>query len=159
MSLDLPVVASAAAAGSGTNPHFARIGGREAVQRLVDAFYTAMDTRADARAIRAMHHADLTETRRILVAYLCEWMGGPADYSAERGAPRLRRRHQPFPIDGAARDAWLACMDQALQATCPDAALRHELMQAFARVARAVSPPPAATPPPFPTPVDTRSPS
>lgn len=30
------------------NPHFARLGGESAVVRLVDAFYAAMDRRADA---------------------------------------------------------------------------------------------------------------
>ena len=120
------------------NPHFARFGGAVAVQALVDAFYRAMDERPDARAIRAPHPADLSKTRRVLVAYLCEWMGGPAAFSAERGAPRLKRRHQAFAIDSAARDAWLACMDDALAATCADAGLRAELMAAFARVAQAI---------------------
>lgn len=120
------------------NPHFQRFGGEDAVRRLVAAFYTAMDTRADAAAIRAMHDADLAETQRVLVAYLCEWMGGPRVYSAERGGPMLRRRHRPFDIDTAARDAWMACMRQALQQTCADPALRTELEAAFAKVADAV---------------------
>ena len=145
MSLALPVVHTTPhPAPSGTpNPHFQRFGGREAVQRLVDAFYAAMDARADAQVIRAMHAEDLADTRRVLVNYLCEWMGGPRDYSAERGAPKLRRRHQPFAIDDAARDAWMACMRQALAETCGDAALRHELEAAFAKVAEAMRNQPA----------------
>lgn len=121
------------------NPHYERFGGHAAVVALVDAFYAAMDTRADAAVIRAMHDADLTATKRVLVSYLCEWMGGPADYSAQRGKPALRRRHLPFVIDDAARDAWMACMQQALAATCPNTALRNELLAAFARVAQAVT--------------------
>lgn len=117
------------------NPHYTRFGGRDAVERLVDAFYRAMDTRADAATIRAMHEPDLRETRRVLVMYLCEWMGGPRDYSAERGAPALRRRHHPFDIDDAARDAWMACMRQALTETCADDALRAELEAAFLKIA------------------------
>lgn len=117
------------------NPHFERFGGREAVVRLVDAFYEAMDTRPDAATIRSMHARDLGEIRRVLVAYLSEWLGGPRSYSAERGAPMLRRRHLPFAIDSAARDAWLACMQQALEKTCADVALREALRQAFQRLA------------------------
>lgn len=124
--LVLPVIA---------NPHFGRIGGRAAVERLVDAFYRAMDSRDDARTIRAMHAADLAETRRVLVTYFCEWLGGPKDYSAERGTPQLRRRHQPFPIDAAARDAWMACMREALADVVPDPAFRQELETAFLKIA------------------------
>jgi hemoglobin len=117
------------------NPHFDRIGGRDGVVRLVDAFYRAMDTRGDAGAIRAMHEPDLGHTKAVLVTYLCEWLGGPKDYTAARGAPRLRQRHQPFAIDDAARDAWMACMRSALDETCADAEFREQLMAAFFKVA------------------------
>ncbi|HNW64180.1 MAG TPA: group II truncated hemoglobin [Piscinibacter sp.] len=125
----LPIVAA------NPNPHFQRLGGEAAVAKLVDAFYRAMDSRADARAIRAMHHADLAQTKAVLRIYLAEWLGGPKRYSAERGQPRLRRVHGPFAIDTNARDAWLACMRQALDEVGTDAALRDELLAAFAKVA------------------------
>ena len=67
--------------------------------------------------------------------YLAEWLGGPKRYSTERGQPRLRRVHMPFAIDTDARDAWLACMHQALDEIGADAALRDELLAAFAKVA------------------------
>jgi hemoglobin len=118
-----------------TNPHYARLGGHDAVVRLVDAFYRTMDTRDDARTIRAMHEPDLSTTKRVLVDYLSEWMGGPKRYTPSRGAPMLRRRHHPFDIDADARDAWMACMRQALAETCADAALRADLDAAFWKVA------------------------
>lgn len=130
MNPALPVIAAAPA-----NRHFERLGGREAVERLVTHFYRAMDMRPDAAAVRAMHAQDLTDTRAVLVTYLCEWTGGPRDYSATRGAPKLRRVHQPFAIDDSARDAWMACMRQALQETCTDPALRSELLAAFQKIA------------------------
>lgn len=117
------------------NAHYVRLGGEPAVVRLVDAFYRAMDTRPDAAVIRAMHASDLTETRRVLVAYFSEWMGGPKAYSPERGAPMLRRRHQPFDIDAAARDAWMACMRQALDEIGVEPGLRAELDAAFGKLA------------------------
>ena len=126
----LPLVAAAP-----TNRHYERLGGRPAVARLVAAFYRAMDQRDDARVIRAMHEPDLGPTREVLVSYLSEWMGGPRDYSAQRGAPMLRRRHQPFDIDAAARDAWMACMRQALDETCDDTGLKAELDAAFHKIA------------------------
>jgi hemoglobin len=117
------------------NPHYQRLGGHDAVQHLVAAFYGAMRTRPDAQVIRAMHEPDLRPTEAILVKYLSEWLGGPKVYSPERGAPMLRRRHQPFDIDASARDAWMACMRQALAETCADAALRAELDAAFHKIA------------------------
>ena len=119
-------------------PHYARLGGHAAVVALVDAFYRAMDTRPEAAAIRAMHAPDLTHTQAVLVKYFSEWLGGPRHYSTERGPPRLRRVHQTFPIDAAGRDAWLACMQQALDETCADAELRHALMAALSKIAHHV---------------------
>ena len=117
------------------NPHYLRLGGHESVVRLVDAFYRAMDARPEAAAIRAMHAPDLTHTKAVLVKYFSEWMGGPKLYSPEHGAPRLRRRHHPFDVDSAARDAWMLCMRQALAEVCTDDALRAELDAAFHKVA------------------------
>ncbi|WP_367180922.1 group II truncated hemoglobin [uncultured Piscinibacter sp.] len=118
-----------------SNPHYQRLGGETAIARLVDAFYAAMDRREDARAIRAMHAPELAATKAVLRMYLGEWLGGPKRYSPERGPPRLRRMHAPFAIDTTARDAWLACMRDALQETCADEALRSELLAAFGKVA------------------------
>lgn len=118
-----------------TNPHYLRLGGHEAVVKLVDAFYRAMDTRAQAATIRAMHDADLTETKAVLVKYFSEWLGGPRLFSPERGAPALKRRHHRFAIDAAARDAWMLCMREALAEVCADAGLRTELDAALYKVA------------------------
>jgi len=118
-----------------TTAHFERIGGQAGVTRLVEAFYAAMSSRQDAKTIRAMHASDLTATKAVLVQYFCEWMGGPRDYSAHRGHPQLRRRHFPFAVDDAARDAWLACMSQALAETSADSALNAELEAAFRKIA------------------------
>jgi hemoglobin len=118
-----------------TNPHYVRLGGHESVVRLVNAFYQAMDTRPEAATIRAMHEADLAQTKAILVKYFSEWLGGPRLFSPERGAPALRRRHQPFAIDTSARDAWMLCMRQALAEVCSDEGLRAEIDAALYKVA------------------------
>ncbi|HEY9223335.1 MAG TPA: group II truncated hemoglobin [Variovorax sp.] len=116
-------------------PHFEMLGGRDGVRRLVDAFYRQMDTRADAHGIRAMHAPDLAPIKAVLVLYLCEWLGGPKDYSAQRGHPRLRMRHAGFAIGVAERDAWLACMGAALDEVGAAPQLQRELMAAFFKTA------------------------
>jgi hemoglobin len=122
-------------AASATLTHYARLGGHAAVVCLVDEFYARMDRLPEARQIRAMHPPDLAPVRAVLVRYLCEWLGGPAQYSAERGHPRLRRRHMPFPIGAAERDAWMSCMRGALASVCADAELCETLTEAFFRTA------------------------
>lgn len=118
-----------------TNSDFEAIGGAPAIARLVEAFYRNMDSRVDARDIRAMHAVDLEPTRTILKLYLAEWLGGPADYSRRRGHPRLRQRHMKFAIGPAERDAWLASMNAALDEVVTEANLRNRLKGAFHKLA------------------------
>jgi hemoglobin len=94
-----------------------------------------METRPEAREIRALHGADLAPIRFVLKRYLTEWLGGPALYSSQRGHPRLRMRHLRFPIGEAERDAWLMCMGAALEATVADAQARAQVFQAMASLA------------------------
>lgn len=111
------------------------IGGADTIDRLVDSFYDHMETDPEARDLRAIHAPDLTETRRVLKLYLRQWLGGPADYSAERGHPRLRARHLGFRIGVAERDAWMLCMDRALTDTVSHAQARSAILAALAPLA------------------------
>jgi hemoglobin len=114
---------------------YERIGGADAVDALVERFYAEMDARPEARGIRALHAANLAPTKFVLKRYLGEWLGGPPLYSRERGHPRLRMRHLRFPIGEAERDAWLACMRAALEATVADEAPREGIFRALASLA------------------------
>lgn len=131
-SAPAPSVTSTA---GGDNPHFAAIGGEATIAQLVERFYHHMGTLPEAAGIRALHPSDLSPVKRVLVRYLTEWMGGPALYSSERGHPRLRRRHLPFRIGAAERDAWMRCMRLALAEVVGDAGLRAQLDAAFYRTA------------------------
>lgn len=114
------------------------MGGEAGVRALVEAFYDVMDTLSEAQDIRAMHPADLTESRRKLFFFLSGWAGGPPLYMQTYGHPRLRMRHLPFAIGGAERDQWLLCMNIALEATPMHPAARAHLQQAFAQIAEAM---------------------
>lgn len=49
-----------------------------------------------------------------LKAFLTQYWGGPRDYSEQRGHPRLRMRHQPFPITRDAALRWLDIMEASM---------------------------------------------
>lgn len=135
MNIPVQPAPSVASVTGAVNPHFGQIGGTEAINRLVDRFYAQMDSLPEAAEIRAMHPADMGPVKRVLAQFLTEWMGGPQLYSTERGHPRLRRKHLAFPIGPAQRDAWMACMQAALQETVADGELRRQLMGAFQKTA------------------------
>lgn len=112
-----------------------RIGGEAAVRKLVTRFYDLMSELPEARDVLQMHPGDLASSREKLFEFLCGWLGGPQLYIERRGHPRLRMRHLPFAIDDAARDAWMACMQQALEECVSDELLRDQLRGAFQRMA------------------------
>jgi len=114
---------------------YERIGGEQTVDRLVESFYSRMDSLADARTIRAMHGPDVGPTKTVLKQYLGEWLGGPKLYSAARGDPRLRKRHLHIAIGEAERDAWLLCMRGAMDEVIADAQARQEIWGQIAKLA------------------------
>ena len=88
------------------------IGGHDTFVRLVDRFYEGV---ADDPLLRPMYpEEDLAGARERLTMFLEQYWGGPTTYSQQRGHPRLRMRHAPFPVDAAARDAWLRHMRAAV---------------------------------------------
>jgi hemoglobin len=77
----------------------------------VDTFYAKVE--ADA-ILRAIFPADLDPGKRWQFLFLTQYFGGPERYAAERGHPRLRMRHSPFPIDAEARNRWLRYMLESI---------------------------------------------
>lgn len=111
-------------------PH-ALLGGDTAVRRLVDRFYDLMDTVPEYHGIRKLHPRDLAGSRDKLYMFLSGWLGGPALYVEKFGHPMLRARHLPFSIGVEERDAWLACMLQAMEDMGVEENLRANLLRAF----------------------------
>ena len=105
------------------------MGGDTGIRRLVDRFYDLMDSAPEAATIRGLHAASLKASRDKLYLYLSYWTGGPAHYIEQRGHPRLRARHLPFPISARERDEWLWCMDQALDEHEMPETLRAQLRE------------------------------
>ncbi|WP_437498639.1 group II truncated hemoglobin [Sorangium sp. So ce1099] len=117
---------------------FALLGGEPAVRRLVERFYDLMAR--DEPALARLHLCDESgqvsrESRDRFALFLIGWLGGPQDYIAAHGHPRLRMRHMRVPVDVAMRDAWLRCMRAAMTELGVPEPLYGFLDQRFGEVA------------------------
>ena len=103
--------------------------GEDGFRRLVAAFYRQIP---NDPILGPMYPAeDLVGAEERLRNFLIFRFGGPVRYLETRGHPRLRMRHNPFPITEAARDRWVEIMTRALaEAALPvePAALLHEFL-------------------------------
>lgn len=114
------------------------LGGRAAVVELARAFYDAMERHEPALA--RLHRLDEqgkihVDIRANFALFLIGWLGGPQDYIALNGHPRLRMRHGRVPVDEGMRDAWLRCMRSALDERAVQGELREFLDRRFSEVA------------------------
>ena len=86
--------------------------GEDGFRRLIAAFYRQVP--ADDVLGPMYPRRDLAGAEERLREFLIFRFGGPQRYLEQRGHPRLRMRHGPFPIDRAARDRWMQLMNNAL---------------------------------------------
>lgn len=100
---------------SPTPSHYDFLGGDAGIRLLVDRFYDLMDSAPEATHVRALHAANLKQSREKLYLYLMGWTGGPPTYVERYGHPRLRARHISFGIGVRERDEWLWCMQRAFE--------------------------------------------
>lgn len=93
--------------------------GDDGFARLVAAFYRRV--RTDDVLGPLYPEADFDGAEQRLRLFLIQRFGGPTTYSDQRGHPRLRMRHAPFPVDERARNRWVDLMDAALaEAALPE---------------------------------------
>lgn len=85
--------------------------GEELLSQLVDTFYERVGRHP---LLSPIFPDDLTETARKQKQFLTQYLGGPPLYTEEHGHPMLRARHLPFPITPERADAWLSCMNEAM---------------------------------------------
>ena len=88
------------------------IGGEATITRIVARFYAGVATDP---VLRPMYpEEDLGPAEERFRLFLVQYWGGPTTYSEQRGHPRLRMRHAPYPVDATARDHWLTHFRAAL---------------------------------------------
>ena len=86
--------------------------GEDGFHRLIAAFYRQVPS--DDILGPMYPGADLAGAQQRLRDFLIGRFGGPSRYIEQRGHPRLRMRHMPFAVNGAARQRWLQLMTNAL---------------------------------------------
>jgi hemoglobin len=86
--------------------------GEAGFARLTAAFYKQVPGDEILGPMYPLH--DLTGAEERLKDFLVGRFGGPPRYIEQRGHPRLRMRHMPFPIDPVARNRWMTLMTKAL---------------------------------------------
>jgi hemoglobin len=86
--------------------------GEDGFHRLVAAFYRQIP--GDDILGPMYPPDDLEGAEQRLRDFLIFRFGGPQRYLEQRGHPRLRIRHAPFPVDERARDRWVQLMENAL---------------------------------------------
>lgn len=91
---------------------FDRVGGLEAFETLVDTFYAKV---ARDELLRPMYPEDLEPGKRHLTLFFAQYWGGGDLYGRERGHPRLRMRHAPFPITPEAALRWAELMAASIR--------------------------------------------
>jgi hemoglobin len=117
---------------------FARLGGEGPVRAIVERFYDAM-TELEPHLAR-LHPCDeagrvVRASRDRFALFFIGWLGGPQDYVARHGHPRLRMRHARVPVDDRMASAWMRCMKTALDRSGVDGDVRAFLEARLGEVA------------------------
>ena len=107
--------------------------GEDGFARLVAAFYRQVPH--DDILGPMYPPEDMAGAEQRLRDFLIGRFGGPPRYMQTRGHPRLRMRHGPFAIDGAAARRWLELMDVALGVADLGEDVEATLRPFFAQVA------------------------
>jgi len=107
--------------------------GEDGFRRLIGAFYRRIPGDPILGPMYPAH--DLAGAESRLCDFLVGRFGGPPRYIEQRGHPRLRLRHAPFPIDPMARERWLELMDAAIEEAQLPAEAAASLRDFFGAVA------------------------
>lgn len=88
-----------------------QIGGAKTIRAIVETFYPKVQAHP---LLAPLFPEDLRPVMERQYWFLTQYFGGPPLYTEKRGHPMLRARHLPFPITQERAQAWLQCMNEAL---------------------------------------------
>ena len=110
------------------------VGGMPFFEAMVERFYAGVE-HDDVLAPLYPEAPDFSGARHRLTLFLAQYWGGPTTYNDERGHPKLRMRHFPYPVGPVQRDHWLANMTVAVRASGADETVQQTLLDYFVTAA------------------------
>ncbi len=116
-----------------TKTLYDRIGGEGTIRRLVQAFYPRVYQDAD---LSPLFPDGVEEIMRKQTLFLTQFAGGPPLYSDQYGPPRMQQRHLAFPVTPRRAEAWLRCMNEAMDEIGLAGPAREMLYDRLTQVAR-----------------------
>jgi len=123
--------------GSG-NQTYTAAGGIEGITALVNRFYDRMESMPEAKALRDMHPSDLSLSRQKLIYFLSGWMGGPKLYAEKFGSISIPKAHSHLSVTMESKNAWLRCMEVALDELDYPTAFKEYLIRKLAIPAESI---------------------
>ena len=112
--------------------------GKDRLHTLVDTFYDIIETDpADGAIVHKLHLKGhpMKHTRVAQFEFLTGFFGGPKYYRERTGHFDLRYIHEHIEVGHEAKDAWLRCMDRAIDQVGFEAELKQRLMTTLTRAA------------------------
>jgi len=98
------------------------------ITQLVDEFYKNMNDFSKSKKIRDMHPSDLSESRQKLSYFLSGWLGGPKLYLEHYGSINIPFAHKHLSVGVEESEAWLFCMQKAVDKQPYEATFKTYLM-------------------------------
>lgn len=106
-------------------------GGLAGITQLVELFYQNMASFDESKKIRAMHSRDLTESAQKLTYFLSGWLGGPKLYAQHYGGINIPLAHKHLDVGIEESNAWLLCMEKAINEQPYEISFKHYLLAQF----------------------------
>lgn len=118
-----------------SGPELEQLGGEAAVVRWMTRFY---DLVAEHSLLAPLFTQDIAVSRDKQIAFMVEFLGGPAKYTEQYGKPFLRFKHRHITIGQRERDAWMDLVMSSLAEITSDAPLIESMRSRLATLADAM---------------------
>lgn len=113
------------------------VGGEQGILKLVEVFYDLVETHPEGHQLHLLHLRGngVAHSRVEQFNFLSGFLGGPKLYIEKHGHSNVRTMHEHVEINTQAKDAWLKCMEMAIEQVGYDSATAQQLMRNFTVVA------------------------
>ncbi len=111
---------------------YEQMGGADTMKALVEAFYPKV---VEHPLLAPLFPENILPVMKKQEMFLTQYFGGPQLYTIQMGHPRMRARHLPFAITPKRAEAWIGCMQQAMEEVIEDELLRQQMMERLAMTA------------------------